>query len=277
MTILDCLQAWGEAFYPRRHLYPHIWETYHKLKIFYMIPFPRPDFDPTRVPIFLGPLRVKDYQAAIAYRDSMPPDHDDVSNDRQNIQFHIETEEWKCPPTSLLDMQEQYVSSTLHEVEKSSILSEELKEEESLGRTAVADWLDLPTRPAPPLPTRMNVIINEDCLGYSRSIPALSSPESNKSLIKGSDDVSTKSTKVNEICPVEDDRKKGNDSSWDDVFVGMEGETLNENYAPAVMSDPSLSAKKAAIRGKTYIPPSSDSSVEVKYFGHQRVVIRKNG
>jgi hypothetical protein len=51
---LDCLQAWGEAFYPRQEFYPHIYGTYLKLRTKYKVKFPRPDFDPTRVPIFLG-------------------------------------------------------------------------------------------------------------------------------------------------------------------------------------------------------------------------------
>jgi hypothetical protein len=51
---MDCLQAWGEAFYPRQEYYPHIYGTYLKLRTKYNVKFPRPDFDPTRVPIFLG-------------------------------------------------------------------------------------------------------------------------------------------------------------------------------------------------------------------------------
>ncbi len=51
---IDCIQAWGEAFTSRRSLYPHIYETYYKIRHKYHIRFPRPDFDPTRVPIFLG-------------------------------------------------------------------------------------------------------------------------------------------------------------------------------------------------------------------------------
>ncbi len=50
---LDCIQAWGEAFYPREEHYPRICHTYTKLKYKYKMHFPRPDFDPTRVPIFL--------------------------------------------------------------------------------------------------------------------------------------------------------------------------------------------------------------------------------
>ena len=52
----DCIQAWGEAFTPRRHMYPHIYEAYTKMRYKYGIPFLRPHFDPTRVPIFLGPI-----------------------------------------------------------------------------------------------------------------------------------------------------------------------------------------------------------------------------
>ena len=58
--LLDTIQAWGEAFYTRQVLYPHIFGTYNKLKYKYGITFPRPDYDPTRVPIFLGPLTTRE-------------------------------------------------------------------------------------------------------------------------------------------------------------------------------------------------------------------------
>lgn len=37
-------------------MYPHIYEAYTKMRYKYGIPFLRPHFDPTRVPIFLGPI-----------------------------------------------------------------------------------------------------------------------------------------------------------------------------------------------------------------------------
>ena len=51
--IADVIQAWGEAFEPRAALYPYIPETYHRLKFKHSCLFLRPDYDPTRVPIFL--------------------------------------------------------------------------------------------------------------------------------------------------------------------------------------------------------------------------------
>ena len=51
--IADVIQAWGEAFEPRSALYPYIPETYHRLKFKHSCLFLRPDYDPTRVPIFL--------------------------------------------------------------------------------------------------------------------------------------------------------------------------------------------------------------------------------
>ena len=57
---LDCISAWSQAFYPRRNLYPYIVDTYLKLKGKYGIRFPRPDFDNSRVPIFLGHLSYAD-------------------------------------------------------------------------------------------------------------------------------------------------------------------------------------------------------------------------
>jgi hypothetical protein len=65
--IFDCIQAWGEAFYSRREVYPHIWATYAKLRHQYHIRFPRPYFDPTRVPIFLGPLDCQSYDEIARY------------------------------------------------------------------------------------------------------------------------------------------------------------------------------------------------------------------
>ena len=63
----DCIQAWGEAFLPRRHMYPYIYETYMKTRYKYGIRFPRPDFDPTRVPIFLGPISQPEKQIVNQY------------------------------------------------------------------------------------------------------------------------------------------------------------------------------------------------------------------
>lgn len=51
--ILDCIQAWGEAFVGKQEMYPNIWNTYVNLKIKYRTQFPRSDFDQSRVPIFL--------------------------------------------------------------------------------------------------------------------------------------------------------------------------------------------------------------------------------
>ena len=53
---LDTMQAWGEAFEPRKALYPHIYGAYMHLRSKSYITFPRQQYDPTRVPIFLGPI-----------------------------------------------------------------------------------------------------------------------------------------------------------------------------------------------------------------------------
>jgi len=47
---LDVIQAWGEAFLPRQRQFPHIVGAYHQLRK-EGFPF-RPQYDPTRVPIF---------------------------------------------------------------------------------------------------------------------------------------------------------------------------------------------------------------------------------
>ena len=57
--IADVIQAWGEAFEPRSALYPYIPETYQRLKFKHSCLFLRPDYDPTRVPIFLPEMTRK--------------------------------------------------------------------------------------------------------------------------------------------------------------------------------------------------------------------------
>eukprot|EP01034_Spumella_vulgaris_P025877 gene25877-32382_t len=66
---IDCIQAWGEAFTSRRALYPHINDTYYKIRYKYHIRFPRMDFDPTRVPIFLGDVTDRERQLAAEFPD----------------------------------------------------------------------------------------------------------------------------------------------------------------------------------------------------------------
>lgn len=64
LLIFDCFQAWGEAFLPRKHIYPQIHPTYWNLRTKYCVDFPRPEFDPTRVPIFLGPVTQREIELA---------------------------------------------------------------------------------------------------------------------------------------------------------------------------------------------------------------------
>ena len=66
-AIFDAVQAWGEAFLSRRQIYPHIWQTYMSLKVKHKVHFRRPDFDPTRVPIFLPILSAKERSFAQNY------------------------------------------------------------------------------------------------------------------------------------------------------------------------------------------------------------------
>lgn len=71
LQALDCLQAWGEAFYPREQYYPYIYQTYLKLRHKYKIRFPRCDFDPTRVPIFLPALSTEEKEMATAFNNNL--------------------------------------------------------------------------------------------------------------------------------------------------------------------------------------------------------------
>jgi hypothetical protein len=83
--IMDCIQAWGEAFLPRRQYYPHIVATYEKMTAKYGVRYPRPPFDPTRVPIFLDALTRFEMQPTgrwheedkAYHRDSSSRDHVD--------------------------------------------------------------------------------------------------------------------------------------------------------------------------------------------------------
>lgn len=60
--LLDILQGWGEAFSQKNRfkIYPHIVETYHKMQSKYGYTYQRAHYDPSRVPIFLGPLHEKE-------------------------------------------------------------------------------------------------------------------------------------------------------------------------------------------------------------------------
>lgn len=85
LVLLDCIQGWGEGFYSRRHVYPHIWETYHKLVYKHGIHFPRPYFDPTRVPIFLGPIKEKEVQIIMQYAHQMDKDKDSTEDSHHDF------------------------------------------------------------------------------------------------------------------------------------------------------------------------------------------------
>ena len=49
----DCLQAWHEAFYDLRAIFPEYQMVYHKLVWKYRVQFPREEDDPSRIPIVL--------------------------------------------------------------------------------------------------------------------------------------------------------------------------------------------------------------------------------
>ena len=88
LLLLDTIQAWGEAFYTRRILYPHIYGTYRQLRVKYGIQYPRPDNDPTRVPIFLGPITSKENQLVQEYQD---PDSDKYESDHEEDKIEKES------------------------------------------------------------------------------------------------------------------------------------------------------------------------------------------
>jgi hypothetical protein len=50
---VDCIQAWHEAFYDLRAIFPEYQICYYKLVYKYKIKFPRPEDDPSRLPIIL--------------------------------------------------------------------------------------------------------------------------------------------------------------------------------------------------------------------------------
>jgi hypothetical protein len=49
----DCIQAWHEAFYDLRAIFPEYQVVYYKLVWKYKVKFPRPEDDPSRLPIFM--------------------------------------------------------------------------------------------------------------------------------------------------------------------------------------------------------------------------------
>ncbi len=75
---LDTIQAWGEAFETRKFLYPHIYGTYMKLRAKDYIKFPKVQYDPRRVPIFLGPITTKEKQYVAEYQYDVSEDLDAV-------------------------------------------------------------------------------------------------------------------------------------------------------------------------------------------------------
>lgn len=64
---LDTIQAWGEGFESRKYLYPHIYATYTRLRSKTYIKFPGIQYDPRRVPIFLGPISQNEKQFVADY------------------------------------------------------------------------------------------------------------------------------------------------------------------------------------------------------------------
>ena len=74
--ILDILQGWGEAFSQgeRILIYPHIVETYQKMQYKYGVSYQRPHFDPSRVPIFLGPIHKYEIMEAQGKRNEITLD-----------------------------------------------------------------------------------------------------------------------------------------------------------------------------------------------------------
>ena len=82
--ILDFLKGWGEAFSKgeRRLIYPHIVTTYEKMRHKYGVTYQRPDFDPLRVPIFLGTIS--------SYEISRPH-----QNDQQLSSEELDNSSWE--------------------------------------------------------------------------------------------------------------------------------------------------------------------------------------
>ena len=108
MLALDCIQAWGEAFYPRERYYPEIYHTYYNMRHKYQIPFPCPDFDPTRVPIFLGLITKQELYLVHAVNQQM---HKYSSND--DVEYYDEEEEEELKYDSLPNAQQHHPSPTL--------------------------------------------------------------------------------------------------------------------------------------------------------------------
>lgn len=90
---IDCIQAWGEAFLSRSNHYPHIYQTYSKLRTKYFIKFPRPDFDPTRVPIFLGEMTSRERELTRRFNHAVEDNYSSISSKATTTEEDEETAE----------------------------------------------------------------------------------------------------------------------------------------------------------------------------------------
>ena len=119
----------GEAFQgDRLQLYPHINESYRKLRDKYNIPFIRPDYCISRVPIFLGKKSARELFYINSLKSSENGLFDDIQDifvlNRDTINKTIHDEELK----------EEKESETIRSF-LGMIYEEEKKEEEKIGQS----------------------------------------------------------------------------------------------------------------------------------------------
>ena len=136
--LLDILQGWGEAFIKgeRRQIYPHIISTYKKMRSKYGVKYVRIEFDPSRVPIFLGPISkhekniprrcsphssTRDVEEVCWETDSITPDLDDADvvalDSASTSMLEADDQTWEIESrASTLDISDEIPASSQNDI-----------------------------------------------------------------------------------------------------------------------------------------------------------------
>lgn len=285
--IFDFIQAWGEAFFNRQDTYPHYYQTYYKLKTVYGIHFPRPDNDPTRVPIFLD---FKPRFSSSMYFMNMLDDRS--ANKFQFLDYS--SYESPCYTAS-----EEKTATDITNTEISSIYKCNEKMERDTDwdqyETVSSCKFSYPTVRKSISSERLKISNEIHSSDYDIDFPYSSYPinehsfyDLNETIEAMPDDLNDSNETVETMSNAKDiesmenfgnvakcgnsntERLKFEECIGESFDKGDHSKKMNENEYDRALQVPKLSKKQ-----NTFIPPSSDKQVEVKYFGHQRVVIRK--
>lgn len=305
--IFDTLQAWGEGFYTRRSIYPHIWETYSKLKNKHHHNFPRPDFDPTRVPIFLEPLRRSEYDITLKYRNNLGYQEESVNSfdyDTDNFTEDIQQNHQYQAVTPDYSSTNRNVNFQYQELDLLTGDAIEFNQSETSSNThplMQQSNYDFPFEPPPPVPNQVenSLVVYENQEDF-RTRPSISMGMARDSQLSTSQPFDSLSellvsmkdsmlqdhgeykveTPVYSYKPskitIEENTKESSLLKLDTKLVSEDANSSKSNVEIDEPIPTTLKSKETQkLKRSSYIPPSSDSSLEVKYFGHQRVVTKK--